>query len=159
MDAAQPANYHVIFDHAVARNSGRIHHNNPIANLRVMRDVTTRHKQPIVANASHATATFGARVHRDMFANAIARANHKAALFALKLQILWHFANHSKRKHHGVLADLGVTGQNHVAFQLNPFTQHNIGTNNAEWADNAACLNDSTIFDYGASVYLRSAGN
>ena len=100
----------------MAGQCGAVHHDNPITDLGIMRDMTACHKQPIIPNFSHTAATIGTGIHRHMFPNTIALTDHKSCFFAIKLEILRNFANHRKRKNHRVLTNCRLSRDHNVTF-------------------------------------------
>ena len=119
-----------------------------------MGNMAAGHKQPIISNSGHAAATFSAGIDRDMFTNAVALANDRAAFLALELEILWDLTKHRKREHLGVITNLAIPGDHHMGFQCHPRTQNHLGADMAKGPNLAALTNPGTLFDHRTGVNL-----
>jgi hypothetical protein len=146
MNTGQAANDHIVFKHTVARHSSRIDDDTAVPDHSVMGDVTTSHKQSVVADPGQATTPFGASVHGDMLANAVAFANLKTAGLALEFQILGDLTDNREGKDDRVFTDSGITSDHDMAFQLNTIGKHNIRTDNTERTDFDILAKGRTVF-------------
>ena len=64
-----------------------------VADAAVMGDVDAGHEQAVIADAGDAAATFGAGIHGDMLADAVARADHQPRALAPDVEVLRHLAD------------------------------------------------------------------
>jgi hypothetical protein len=99
-----------------------VYNDNPIRKQCIMRNMTTRQKQSIIANLSDPAAAFGARIHRYMLADTIAGPDKQPRLLALEFFILRNFSQHCERKNGSVIAYICAPGHNHMAFQNHAIT-------------------------------------
>ena len=71
-----------------------------------MCDVCIRHKEIVVTDPRNTSATFGAPMDRDKFAEDVSLTNYQTTLFPMKLKVLRDKTDGSTRKHLRVVADL-----------------------------------------------------
>ena len=75
MHRRKPTNNRMITDMHMPSQRRIIRENDSITDITIMRHMRAHHKQAIIANDRDHTATFGARIHRHMFADFIAFAD------------------------------------------------------------------------------------
>src|SRR5207302_6573917 len=78
----------IILDDHMAGQSRVVRHDDMVANLAIMCDVGADHEQPVLANAGHHAAAFGAGIHRHVFADRVVTADHETRFLAAVFQIL-----------------------------------------------------------------------
>ena len=100
-----------------------------------MADVGVGKEGAMVADHGLHTATGGAGVHGHALADQAVAADRERRGLALVLQILGRMADGGKWIKAGARADAGAAGHHHVAHQLDPRRQLDVGSDHAQGTD------------------------
>jgi hypothetical protein len=150
----QAADDDEVAQEAVAAEGRLLGQDHVVADLAVMPDVALDHVEAVGAHAGHAAAVDGADIHRGVFADDVAIANHQLGVFAAIGGVLRRAAQHGERIDHIVFAELGVAIDHDVRGERRPRAQPDIRANGAERADLDAVAEDGPVGDDGRGMDL-----
>ena len=134
MHAGHAADDRVVLHDDVARQHGRVGHDDVVAHEAVMRDMDGGHQQAVVADA-RLLALAGGPVNRRAFANPRTVADADVAFLSVGLQILRRLADGGEGKYSAVLADGRPTGDEHMGRDDGAVSDFHIGTDVSKCAD------------------------
>src|SRR5258708_1726967 len=77
----------VVFNRNVTCKGCRVRHDDSIAQVTVVRNMSLRHKETVASHCGHSTAACGPAIDRNKLAEDISLADHNARRLAFKLQI------------------------------------------------------------------------
>ena len=147
VNAAQPTDDDIVLNDAMPCDGGLVDDDHTVANARVMRHMTPRKKEAVIADGCDAASAFGSWVYRHMLADAVAFTDDQLGRLAFEFYILRDLTDAAERKDRCVRADLRVTCHNDVGFKLNPVPKHDLGPDNRKRANRHIRANLGTVFD------------
>ena len=147
MNARQPANDHLILDDAMSGDGDRIHKDDIIADLTIMRDMTVRHEQAVISDPRDAATAIGARLHGHIFADAVARADFQPCMLTFEFQILRIVTDGRKGIYDRLGSNRGIACHDDMGFKLCPVAKTHIRTDQTERADTDALPDLSPLLD------------
>ena len=130
MDGTKPAEYHMIANRHIPADLRTIGYDNMISHLAFMRQMSSNHEITIMPNSSDGLSYICAGVDVDIFPERTARTDFNPNFAALMFKVLWFIAHRDKWKQAASLANCGISGQIHMAYQLNIIAQLNVRSNN-----------------------------
>ena len=121
-DEGTAGNADVTAEHCVVRKG------DVIANVAIMRDVGTNHKDTIFADPCNPAAGFGADIHGNAFAYLAACADNELGRLAAITDRLWWRAERPKRMDNGPFADRRRAGDTNLPDEAHAVFQLDVGT-------------------------------
>ena len=112
-----------------------VRHDDMVADLAVMRDVSAHHEQAAVANAGHHAAAFGAGIHRHVFADRVMAADHETRFLAAVFQILGLEADRGEGEDARLFADRCAPVDDDMGDEGDTRPEHDLPTDDAVRTD------------------------
>src|SRR5271166_2262263 len=114
---------------------GVIRHDHMVGDLTVMCDVRSDHKQAVIPDTGNHAAACRARVHRYVFADGVAGADHERRILAAVFEVLGFMPDRGKRKYPRTGADSCAPLDHHMAPDGYAGAQLDLSANSAIWPD------------------------
>jgi len=152
-DEGAAADVHVTAEYGVVRKG------DVVANVTIMRDVGTDHKEATIADARNPAAGFSADIHGNAFTHLTKCADNELGRLTAIMDRLWRRAERRKRMDDGRFADsrragdVNMADEAHAVLQLDVGTEYTIrsdldaGTNARAVGDARRCINRHLLLD------------
>jgi hypothetical protein len=147
MDCCVAADEGAAADADVTAEHGVVRKGDVIANVAIMRDMGTNHKDATFADPCNPAAGFGADIHGNAFAYLAARADNELGRLAAIVDRLWRRAERRKRIDDGPFADRRYAGDVNLPDEADAVFQLDVGTDYTIRADLDAVPNAGTVGD------------
>ena len=153
--ARKPADDDLVAQMAMPRDGDVVDEDHAVADPAVMGDVAAGHEETVVALLRQPAAAGGTGVHGDVFADAVAGADHQPRVLARVFQVLRRLANAGEGIEGRAGADLGVAHDDDMGLEHHPVAQPHAGADVAEGADADALAQGCPRLDDGRGVDER----
>ena len=147
MDRRVAADEGAAADADVTAEHGVVRKGDVIANVAIMRDMGTDHKDATFADPCNPAAGFGADIHGNAFAYLAACADNELGRLAAIVDRLWRRAERRKRIDDGPFADRRYAGDVNLPDEAHAVFQLDVGTDYTIRADLDAVPNARTVGD------------